>query len=58
MNQQNSEREWLEMQLRINGMFKRYFNDDVPAIEHKSDIAGLLQAPAEYAMSSTMDKAE
>lgn len=58
MNQQASEQEWHKLQHRINGLFGRFLKDDVLAIEHKSNVIALLQAPPEYINSRQMDHAE
>ena len=47
MNQQTSEQEWNQLKNRINGLLDRFLTEDILAIEHKSNVAGLLQAPSE-----------
>jgi hypothetical protein len=57
MNQQKSEQEWNQLRLRINGLFDRFLKEDVPAIEHKSNVTALLQAPMENMNGREMEKA-
>lgn len=52
MNQQAREQEWNQLMLRINNFTSSLLKEDVLAIEHKSDIAGLLQAPPPRARKS------
>ena len=58
MNQQTSEQEWNQLKLRINGLVDRFLKDDLPAIEHKSNVTALLQAPPEYIIGGKMKGAE
>jgi hypothetical protein len=48
MNQKTKDQEWRQMQSRINKFVGHFLKEDIPAIEHKSRIAGLLQSPPEY----------
>jgi hypothetical protein len=48
MNQNTKDHEWQQMQHRINKFVGHFLKEDVPAIEHKIRIAGLLQPPPEY----------
>jgi len=48
MDQQTSEQEWHQLKGRLNNFVNRFLQDDVPAIEHKSNIVALLQAPPEH----------
>ena len=54
MNQQASEQEWNQLMLRINNFTNALLKEDIPAIEHKSNVVALLQAPSEYPSSSKM----
>lgn len=45
MDQQTSEQEWNQLMLRINNFTNALLKEDIPAIEHKSDIVALLSAP-------------
>lgn len=45
MNQQTPEQEWNQLMLRITKFTDSLLREDVPAIEHKSNIVALLQAP-------------
>ena len=58
MNQQTSEQEWLQLKLRINRLLNRFLNDNILAIENKSKVVALLQAPSEYLNSEKMENAE
>ena len=54
MNQQTPEQEWSQLMLRITKFTDSLLKDDVLAIEHKSDIVGLLQeSPASILKSQT-----
>lgn len=54
MNQQTSEQEWNQLMLRINNFTNALLKEDIPAIEHKSNIVALLSAPqAESRKSKT-----
>ncbi|PKN17394.1 MAG: hypothetical protein CVU71_16620 [Deltaproteobacteria bacterium HGW-Deltaproteobacteria-6] len=55
MNQQDSEQEWHQLKGRINNFVGRFLQDDVPAIEHKSNVVALLQAPPEYVNMAKME---
>ncbi len=46
MNQQASEQEWNQLMLRINNFTNALLKEDIPAIEHKSNITALLSAPS------------
>jgi hypothetical protein len=48
MNQNIKDQEWQQMQNRINKFVGHFLKVDIPAIEHKTRIAGLLQPPPEY----------
>jgi hypothetical protein len=48
MNQNTKDQEWQQMQHRINKFVGHFLKGDTPAIEHKTQIAGLLQLPPEY----------
>jgi hypothetical protein len=48
MNQNTKDQEWQQMQHRINKFVGHFLKVDIPAIEHKTRIAGLLQPPPEY----------
>jgi hypothetical protein len=48
MNQDTKGQEWQNMQYRINKFVGHFLKDDLPAIEYKTRIAGLLQSPPEY----------
>ena len=48
MNPNTKDQEWKELQFRIDKLVGHFLNDDVPAIEHKTLIAGLLQSPSKY----------
>jgi hypothetical protein len=58
MNQHTSEQEWQQLKHRITGMLHRYLKEDILAIEHKSSVTALLQAPSEYIDSRKMENAE
>jgi hypothetical protein len=48
MNQDTKDQEWQKLELRIYKLVGHYLKGDLPAIENKSPIAGLLQLPPEY----------
>jgi hypothetical protein len=48
MNPNTKDQEWQQMQDRINMFVGHFLKNDLPAIEHKVRIAGLLQSPPEY----------
>jgi hypothetical protein len=48
MNQDAKDQEWQQLQSRINKFVGHFLKNDIPAIEHKTHIAGLLQSPPEY----------
>ena len=48
MNPNTKDQEWKESQFRIDKLVGHFLKDDVPAIEHKKLIAGLLQSPPKY----------
>jgi hypothetical protein len=48
MNQNTKDKEWQQLQSRINNFVGYFLKNDFPAIEHKTRIAGLLQSPLEY----------
>ncbi|MEN6467373.1 MAG: hypothetical protein ABFD45_00250 [Smithella sp.] len=48
MNQDTKDQEWQQLQSRINKFVGHFLKNDIPAIEHKTRIAGLLQSPPEY----------
>jgi hypothetical protein len=48
MNQDTKDQEWQQLQSRINKFVGHFLKNDIPAIEHKTHIAGLLQLPPEY----------
>lgn len=48
MKQDKNEQEWLALQSRINKFVDYFFKDNLPAIEYKEGISGLLQLPAAY----------
>lgn len=48
MNQNTSDPEWQQLQSRIDKLFGQFLKDNLPAIEYKTSIAGLLQLPPMY----------
>jgi hypothetical protein len=48
MNSNIKDQEWQQLQFRIDKLVGRFLKDDIPAIEYKIRIAGLLQTPLEY----------
>ena len=48
MNQNTKDQEWQKLEFRINKFVGHFLKEDIPAIEHKTRIAGLLQSPSEY----------
>ena len=48
MNPDQKDQEWQQLQHRINRFVGHFLKNDIPAIEHKTLIAGLLQSPPEY----------
>ena len=48
MDQDTKNQEWQQMQFRINKFVSLLLKENIPAIEHKSRIAGLLQSSPEY----------
>jgi len=48
MNPNTRDQEWKELQFRIDKLVGHFLKDDVPAIEYKTLIAGLLQTPPKY----------
>ena len=48
MNQETKEQGWQRLEFRIDQMFGRFLKEDYPAIEFKTNIAGLLQSPPKY----------
>jgi hypothetical protein len=48
MNQETKEQGWQRLEYRIDQMFGRFLKEDYPAIEFKTNIAGLLQSPSDY----------
>ncbi|MRR16620.1 MAG: hypothetical protein EG826_09225 [Deltaproteobacteria bacterium] len=45
MGQQTPEQEWNQLVLRINNFTNALLKEDIPAIEHKSNVVALLSAP-------------
>ena len=58
MNQQASEQEWNQLMLRINNFTNALLKEDIPAIEHKSNIVALLSAPSAEGRKSKMSLRE
>ena len=48
MNQNTKDQELQKLEFRINKFVGHFLKEDIPAIEHKTRIAGLLQSPPEY----------
>ena len=48
MNQDTKDQEWQKLEFRIHKFVGHFLKADIPAIEHKTRIAGLLQSPPEY----------
>lgn len=48
MNQDRNEREWQQLQFRINKFVGHFLNEDSPAIEHKTSVSALLPSPPQY----------
>jgi hypothetical protein len=48
MNQNTNDQEWQQLQSRIDKLFGQFLKDNLPAIEYKTSIAGLLQLPPMY----------
>jgi hypothetical protein len=48
MNPNTKDQEWKELQFRIDRLVGHFLKNDVPAIEYKTHIAGLLQSPPKY----------
>jgi len=48
MNPNTKDQEWQQLQSRINNLVGYYLKNDFLALEHKTNIAGLLQSPPEY----------
>jgi hypothetical protein len=48
MNQMATDQGWRELQMRINALTGRFLKEDVPAIEYKSNVTALLQAPSKF----------
>jgi hypothetical protein len=48
MNQEAKDQGWQRLESRIDQMIGRFLKEDYPAIEFKTNIAGLLQSPPEY----------
>jgi hypothetical protein len=48
MNQNTMDQGWQQLQSRIDKLVGHLLKVDFPAIEYKTQIAGLLQSPPEY----------
>lgn len=48
MNQNTMDQGWKQLQARIDKLVGHFLKEDIPAIEYKTRIAGLLQLPPEY----------
>ncbi|MGB5218347.1 MAG: hypothetical protein WBN66_08610 [Smithella sp.] len=48
MNKGRNEREWQELQSRINKFVGRFLKNDIPAIEHKTSVSALLPSPPQH----------
>lgn len=48
MNPNTKDQEWQQLQSRINNLVGYFLKNDFLAIEHKTQITGLLQLPPEY----------
>lgn len=48
MNNDTKDQEWQQMQHRISKFVDYFLKDNLPAIEYKEGISGLLQLPATY----------
>ncbi len=48
MNKGITDQEWQKLQFRIDKFVGHFLKEDLPAIEYKTRIAGLLQSPPEY----------
>jgi hypothetical protein len=48
MNKGITDQEWKKLQFRIDKFVGHFLKEDLPAIEYKTRIAGLLQSPPEY----------
>ena len=48
MNANTKDQEWQQLQSRINNFVGYFLKNDFLAIEHKTQIAGLLQSPPKY----------
>ena len=56
MNQQASEQEWNQLMLRINNFTNALLKEDIPAIEHKSNVVALLSAPPAEGRKAKMSR--
>ena len=56
MNQNIKDQEWQQLQHRINKFVGRFLKEDIPAIEYKMRIAGLLQVPPKYSEENAEEK--
>ncbi|KUG22352.1 hypothetical protein ASZ90_007891 [hydrocarbon metagenome] len=56
MNQNIKDREWQQLQHRINKFVGHFLKEDIPAIEYKMRIAGLLQVPPKYSEENAEEK--
>ncbi|MEE9910485.1 MAG: hypothetical protein K4571_02075 [Deltaproteobacteria bacterium] len=45
MNQQTIDQNWQQLQSRIDRFVGHFLKEDLPAIEYRSNIAGLLPSP-------------
>lgn len=48
MNNDTKDQEWQQMQHRISKFVDHFLKGNLPVIEYKDGISGLLQLPAEY----------
>lgn len=48
MDQNTMDREWQQMQFRIDKLAGYFLKENFPAIEYKTRIAGLLQSPLKH----------
>jgi hypothetical protein len=57
MNQDAKDQEWQQMQHRVRKFVDHFLKDNLPAIEYKTRIAGLLQSTPEYDEQNEEDTA-